>query len=98
MLKCTKQVVEVKRGLNQRYVLWKNACSIDINIYAVLWNMHTSKPWDCGDKPLNKLKVYLSYVYRIRSFLPILSNPGFQKRGLSIPMVPLPTNERRDQC
>ena len=33
---CTKQVVEVKHGLNQLYVLWKNACSIDINIYAVL--------------------------------------------------------------
>ena len=35
-VKCTKQVVEVKRGLDQRYVLWKNACSIDINIYVIL--------------------------------------------------------------
>ena len=56
-VKCTKQGVEVKHGLNQRYVLWNNECSTDINIYAVLWNMHTSKPWDCGDQPLNKLKV-----------------------------------------
>ena len=36
-VKCTKkQGIEVKHGLNQRYVLWNNACSTDINIYAVL--------------------------------------------------------------
>ena len=35
-VKCTKQGVEVKHGLNQRYVLWNNACYTDTNIYAVL--------------------------------------------------------------
>ena len=72
-----------------------DACYTEYKHLCGIVKMHTFKPCDCGDKPLNKLKVYLSYVYRIRSFLPVLSNPGLQEWELSIPMVPLPTNERR---
>ena len=76
-----------------------DACYTEYKHLCGIVKMHTFKPCDCGDKPLNKLKVYRFFMFKSNSVIPFIQTyPGCQERELSIPMVPLPTNERRDQC
>ena len=76
-----KQSIEVKLGLNQSYVLCKCMQLFNMNIYAVLWKCIHPSLVTVVINPLNKLKVYLSYIIEFgHSFLSPF--PGMSGTGV----------------